>query len=534
MVSGYIALLLPPFLHLKTSAGSVRSGTRNAAEPSVNTRPTKKALLRSTFSGLGNQYAGTLITGVGQLVVTAALARLLSPEDYGLAGLATVYVGLATVLSQFGLSAAIIQRSELTPRYVRAGFTASILLGLLTTTLVWLTAPLASAALGNAQLVPVIRGLSLGFVLGNPGFVADALSQRNLAWRRLMWVDVTAFLLGYALPAVVLASRGYGVWALVASALGQNLVRTATLLSLQPHPKWPRIGTEIKELLLYGSNFTLARIFNYTAGQGDNLVVGRVLGVVALGYYSRAFKLMLILVTYFAAVVTRVLFPIMSRLQGDRPRLQSAYLTGAAVLGLVSAPVGALMVVLAPEFIGVLLGPKWTQATAPFQILTLGILMRNVYMMAYCLDGAMGAMRTRMVRDGIYAVAVVLGSLVGTRFGLVGVATGVVIAIGVNYFVGAAMSLRILGATWRDYARSQLPAFGLGVLTAGVAYGVRMALLAAGFNQLMVVVVTSSISLAALGLFYLARPGIIGHYGNIAVEHFSVALASRLDPKEAT
>ena len=144
MVSGYIALLLPPFLHLKTSAGSVRSGTRNAAEPSVNTRPTKKALLRSTFSGLGNQYAGTLITGVGQLVVTAALARLLSPEDYGLAGLATVYVGLATVLSQFGLSAAIIQRSELTPRYVRAGFTASILLGLLTTTLVWLTAPLAA------------------------------------------------------------------------------------------------------------------------------------------------------------------------------------------------------------------------------------------------------------------------------------------------------------------------------------------------------------------------------------------------------
>jgi hypothetical protein len=129
---------------------------------------------------------------------------------------------------------------------------------------------------------------------------------------------------------------------------------------------------------------------------------------------------------------------------------------------------------------------------------------------------------------------VVLGSLVGTRFGLVGVATGVVIAIGVNYFVGAAMSLRILGATWRDYARSQFPAFGLGVLTAGVAYGVRMALLAAGFNQLMVLVVTSSISLAALGLFYLARPGIIGHYGNIAVEHFSVALASRLDPKEAT
>jgi len=438
------------------------------------------------------------------------------------------------VLSQFGVSAAIIQRSELTPRYVRAGFTASVLIGLLTTCLVWLTAPLAALALGNAQLVPIIRGLSLGFLLGNPGFVAEALSQRNLAWRRLMWVEVTAFLLGYALPALVLAARGYGVWALVGSVLGQNFVRTVTLLVLQPHPKWPRIGSEIKELLLYGSRFTLARVFNYTAGQGDNLVVGRVLGVVPLGYYSRAFKLMLILVTYFAAVVTRVLFPIMARLQGDRARLQSTYLTGAAVLGLVSAPVGALMVVLAPEFIGVVLGPKWVLATVPFQILTLGIVMRNVYMMAYCLDGAMGAMRTRMVRDGIYAVAVVLGSLVGTRFGLVGVATGVVIAIGVNYLVGAAMSLRMLGTTWYEYARSQLPAFGLGVLTAGVAYGIRTLLLAAGFSQLMVLVLTSLVSLAAVALLYLARPSIIGHYGNIAVGHFSVALASRLDPKEAT
>src|SRR5215211_3840187 len=76
MVSGYIALLVSPSLHLTTSAGSVRSGNRNTAEPSVNTRPTKKAILRSTFSGLGNQYAGTLITGVGQLVVTAALGRV--------------------------------------------------------------------------------------------------------------------------------------------------------------------------------------------------------------------------------------------------------------------------------------------------------------------------------------------------------------------------------------------------------------------------------------------------------------------------
>jgi len=500
----------------------------------VTGSPTKKVLLRSIFSGLGNQYAGTLITGLGQVVVTAALARLLTPRDYGLAGLAAVYVGLAAVLSQFGIGAALIQRVQLTPRVVRAGFTASILIGVLTTALVWVTAPLAAAALGNDQLVPIIRGLSLTFVLANPGSVAEALSQRDLAWRRLMWVELAAFLLGYALPALVLAAAGYGVWALVGSALGQNLVRTATLLRLQPHPKWPRIGPEIREVLLFGSRFTLARIFNYGAGQGDNLVVGRVLGIVALGYYSRAFKLMMILVTYFAIVVTRVLFPVMSRLQGEPERLRSTYLTGAAVLGLVSAPLGALLVVLAPEFVGVILGPKWAPAVLPFQILTAGIMLRNVYLMAYCLDGAMGAMRKRTVRDGIYALAVVLGSLVGTRFGLVGVATGVVLAIAVNYLVGAAMSLSMLGATWREYARSQLPAFGLGLLTAAVAYPLRLGLLAAGFGPLIVLGLTGCISLAVLGLVYKIRPAVIGPYGNMAVRHFAVELSSRLDPRTAS
>jgi len=174
----------------------------------VTGSPTKAALIRSIFSGLGNQYTGTFITGLGQLVVTAALARLLTPEDYGLAGLATVYIGLAAILSQFGISAALVQRPELTPRYVRAGFTATVVIGVLTTTLVWLTAPFAAAALGNAALTPVIRGLSFTFVVANPGVVAEALLQRHLAWRALMWADVAAFVIGYALPALALATAG--------------------------------------------------------------------------------------------------------------------------------------------------------------------------------------------------------------------------------------------------------------------------------------------------------------------------------------
>jgi O-antigen/teichoic acid export membrane protein len=496
--------------------------------PSVTNRFNKTAVISSAFSGFGSQYTGAMITGVGQLLVTAVLARLLTPMDYGLAGLAAVYVGLAAILAQFGIGPALIQRAELTPRYVRAGFTATVIIGLLTTLFVWLTAPYAAQVLGNSNLTPIIRGLSLTFLLANPGFVAEGLSERNLAWRRIMWVEVAAFGLGYALPAVVLAAYGFGVWAIVGSALGQNLVRTSAYLVLQPHPKWPRIGPEIRELLRFGSGFTLARAFNYGAGQGDNFVVGRVLGIAALGYYSRAFKLMMILVTYFATMVTKVLFPIMSRLQDDIDQLRSAYLTGAAVLGLISAPLGAIMVVTAPEIVRVVLGPKWTPSILPFQILTAAIMLRNVYLMAYCLDGALGRMRTRTVRDGLYASGVIVGSLVGSRFGLPGVATGVALAIALNYFIGAAMSLRLLGATWRDYARSQVPAVLLGGVTAAVAYSLRLVLTSAGAAPILVLGVTGMLSLGFIVALGRLEPAIAGHYGGLALRHLAAEIGSRI------
>ncbi|MBA3658131.1 MAG: lipopolysaccharide biosynthesis protein [Gemmatimonadales bacterium] len=494
---------------------------------------TKSSLIHSTFSGLSSQYAAAIINGVGQLVVTGVLARLLTPKDYGLVGLALVYTGLASLLSQFGLGVAIVRRPELTPRYVRAGFTVSVGLGLLWTVVVYLTAPLVAAWFENVELVPYIRALSLLFVLTSPGFIADALSQRHLAWRRLMWVDVGAFVGGNAIPAIVLALLGYGAWALVWSQLGQALVRSVLLLRAQPHPKAFRLGPEIRDLLRFGSGLTLARIFNYLAFQGDNLVVGRVLGVVPLGFYSRAFKLMMFPVTYFAVIVTKVLFPVMARLQGTPDKLRQAYYTGSAVIALVSAPLGALMVIVAPEIVQILLGPKWTPAVIPFQILTCGIMMRNAYLMAYCLDGALGEMRKRTIRDGIYAAGVVLGSLVGTRFGLTGVATGVLLAIVANYVVAAGMSLRMIQGSWSSYLRSQTGGIVLGLLAATVAIATRLGLRAMEVGAVGVLLTTTLVTAGMVGLVIMLQPDVVGEYGRHALRLAATALSAKLQPRGA-
>jgi PST family polysaccharide transporter len=495
----------------------------------MTTRPTKAALLSSTFTGLTSQYFGTLTQGLVQVGVLAVLARLLSPADFGLVGLATVFVGLAALAAQFGVSVAIVRQPDLTERHVRAAHTLALGLGVAVTLLVAAGAPLVAELFRNPALTGVLRALSLAFVLANPGVVAEALLEREMAWGRLMWINLTAFVLGYALTGCVLAVQGYGAWALVGSQLAQTLLRTVLLLRARPHARRPLVsGAEIRSLVRFGGGYTLARLFNYGAQQGDYLVVGRVLGVGSLGFYTRAFKLMQLPATYFAAVIAKVLFPIMARVQGEVDRLRMAYLTGSAVIAFVTAPLSALMIVTAPDIVQVVLGPRWQATVAPFQVLAAGVVFRNAFVMAYCLDGALGDMRKRMVRDFVYAIAVLVGSVLGIRFGLTGVAAGVLAAIVINYVVAARMSLRLLASSGREYVRSQAPGFGVGSAAAAIAVPVRMGLQRLGAPPLALLTVTSLATVLVLVAAVVIRPGLVGGYGLVALRLGGSALLAHL------
>lgn len=497
------------------------------------TRPSKASLLSSTFTGLTTQYVNAIASGVLQIGMLAILARLLTPDDYGVMGLATIYTALGMIFSQFGLSVAIVQRPHLTDRDIRAGFTLAMVLGATMALLTIAIAPWVANDIFKAPaLTPILRVLSLTFPFTNLGFVAESLLDRHLAWRRAMWVNLSAFAVGNAAVGLTLAFLGTGIWALVGAQLGERLLRSVLLLRAQPHPKRLLIdGHEIRELLHFGRGLTLARLLNYVAGQGDYVVVGRVLGVTLLGFYTRAFKLMLLPVTYFALIVTKVLFPIMARLQAERDKLSLTYLAGAAVMGIVSAPLSAVMIVVAPELINVLLGPKWTPAIVPFQILALGVTLRNSYLLAYSLDGALGDSRKRIIRDAIYAACVIVGSVVAVRFGLAGVSVAVLVAMIANYAVAAQMSRQLLRFSWSEYFHSQWPGFVLGATAALLALLARAGLRAAGMPPLVVLTGASVATVAVLGALLFLRPQITGRYGRVVMRLAADALTNRLPPR---
>jgi PST family polysaccharide transporter len=255
--------------------------------------------------------------------------------------------------------------------------------------------------------------------------------------------------------------------------------------------------------------------------------VGRVLGLEPLGYYSRAFKLMMQPVTNFGLVLTRVLFSIMARLQQDAARLRTAYLTGLAVISLVSVPLAVLMVVLGPEIVLVLMGPRWEPAVKPFQILSLGLVLRMPNLMTYTIDGFTGSIAKRGLREGLFAAGVIVGALAGVPFGLVGVATGVLLGVVINYVAGASISLQITGCTLREFMRAQTPGLVLGLMTASVAAPVRLALLAAALPGIVVLLGTVALTVGFLAAVLYFHPESVGVYGRGAVRMLAETLSNR-------
>ncbi len=426
---------------------------------------TPRASGSGAVHGLAWTSAGYAIQAGAQFAVLALLARFLTPVEFGLASAALVVIGLARIITDSLVGPAITQRTDLTDAHVRTAFALSVWVGVAGMVVLWAGAGFTARVFQIDGLAPVLRGLAPILVVDALSTVGLALMQRDLEFRGLARVEAIAYLFGYALTGCVLAVQGAGVWALVIAQLAYAAVRTVEVLVARSHPRGLRIDrAEASEVLRYGGGHALGKGFNQAALQGDYFVVGRWLSVGALGIYGRAYQLAVKPAMLLGQALDKVLFPIMAALQADRARLAEAYRRTISLAASVSAPIAVVGVVLGPEVIAVVLGPSWTEAVVPFQVLVAGLVARTAYKPSDSLVRASGRVYRRAWRQAVYAVLVILGALLGTRWGLPGVAAFVMVAIVVNALLMAGLSLDIVGMSWSTWAR----AHGRGLALAGL------------------------------------------------------------------
>jgi PST family polysaccharide transporter len=466
-----------------------------------------EGLTRRTLGGLFWASSGALAQVVLQVLVTIIFARLLTPTDFGVISAAMVVVGFGQIFAQLGVGPAIVQRAKLATRHLRTGFTLSLMFGLLLTGLAMVAAPVMARFFRIPALTPVVQALAPMFLLRSLSVVAESLLQRDMRFRSLASVQVISFAVGYGVVGLAFAWLEFGVWALVGAHVGQVALETVMLLIMYPHPK--RLGINARawrELMFFGSGLTMAKIANFFALQGDNMVVGRWLGAEALGLYSRAYRLMSFPANLFGETVERVLFPAMSQAQDDDERLTMAYRRGVALTALLVLPASAMAIVLAPELVHVLLGPQWSGAVTTLQVLAVGMFFRTGYKLSGTLARAKGAVHRLALYHGVYAILVVAGAWIGHWAGVAGVAWGVVGALAAQYVLMAHLSLSVTSMKWREFFLAHASAVGLTVIVGMVVWSAATLMRGLEVSAMLVLMATLAAASVCLGLLICVAP----------------------------
>ncbi len=485
-----------------------------------------RGLTQRAIGGMFWTFSGTGVQALVQILALMALGRLLSPVEFGLMGAATVVIACSQIVSQIGVGPAIIQRRELEDVHLRVAVTLSATLGVLLGSIVYFGAARIAGFYRMPELEPILRAVSFLFPLDGLNTVSKSLLTRQLRFRLFVALDAGAFIVGYAALGVLLAWLGFGVWALVIAQLSQVVLRTIVMYFAARHPLRPSFDLRAgRDLLSFGFGHSMAQIGTLLSQQGDNVVVGRWLGAAALGIYGRAYNLMVMPATAFGRIINRVLFPVMAQVQDERERLASGYERALAIVALISLPLSAFLWVVAPELIPLILGPAWTAAVLPFRLFSISLLFRMSSKISDAATKAAGEVYKRAVIQFAYAGMVVVGAIIGQRWGVGGVAVCVSVAMGINWLNMAQLGRTVTGLDWGRFARAQLPAAMLAAVIGVAAMLAAEAARSAHLGKVPVVLVAAlAAATTALAASRLRPQLFLGQHGTWATRQGTALL----------
>jgi PST family polysaccharide transporter len=388
-------------------------------------------------------------------VSTIALARLLSPEDFGLVALAAVTLGLINVLTDLGLGGVLVIRPDLGARGRGTVLTMMVGTGALGAGIVVVASPLAADALGDPRVTPVLAVLSATLVINVFAWFYQTLLQRELEFRRIFICNVvsTVVYVGVVIP---LAVMGAGPWSLVTAELCGGLALGAALLSLAPIRIRPAFDPHAaREVLSEGWGFLVQGGLGAVSDNADRLVVGRALGVASLGFYTMAYRLGDLPYQAFGHPVATVLFPGLARMNERGEDVGSSFLGALRLVALVSCPVGVILSATAYPFTALVFGEKWLPMVGILTAFGIWAALRPLLFTTGWLLNALGRARLLASITGSMLLPFIAGAILAAAYGgvaqvaWVAVASSLATAVILGYFAS-----RSTGMSPRRYWRA--------------------------------------------------------------------------------
>ena len=457
--------------------------------------------------------ASAQATSAGASII---LAHLLTPHEFGLAGMAIVFIGFGQTFGDLALSAALVQRHELREEDRSTAFWTNVAAGSLLMLIGIGISPLVADFFGQPAVAPLFAGASVLFLLWSLSSTQNALLTREMNFRGL---EIRVIVAGFsgAGAAILLGLAGAGAWALVGQGLVQAAASLVLLWTFSPwRPKFMYSRESLRNLGSYSSKTFGSQILGYFVNNVDNLLVGRVLGSVALGLYSVAYNTMFLPVSRISQPLQQVLFSAFSRIQHEPARLGEAWARGNEVISAVNVPAFLGMAVVAPDFVPVVLGQKWDPSVPVLQWLSLAGVGTTLQTLNWATCQAMGRPGVMLRYRMFSAPVTVLGFVIGLHWGVVGVAASFAITRFLLAPIQTHITCRTLGVSPR-FVRGEALVIGLGVAMAAAVALARLGLVHIGVpaGARLAIVVPLGIVVYG-GLLLLFAPRVVGELRMLA------------------
>jgi O-antigen/teichoic acid export membrane protein len=412
----------------------------------------------SLFHGIGWTAIFRWFAQIISWAIMLYVARILSPDDFGLIAMAMIPIGLARIVEDLGFDAVIVQNRELTNDQLSQLGGLAIIVGMILTGIFLALAHPVASFFGEPAVAGLISILSFIFIGDALQILPRALLQRDLAFRRLAWINalnmiVTSTALG------IFATAGFSYWSLALNTISGTIVVTTVLLILRPHRI--SIPNQLKLLIpsiKSGSQLLISRISWYGYSNLDQTIIGKFIGKTSLGAYTFSMTFARVPLDEIVSLVGKVVPGIFTTIQHDIVKLKRYFLMLTEALSYITFPMITGLMLTADDFVFLALGSQWEAVITPLRILCICMLMQASESLITHVFLWTGHFKLKMYLSVFSIIILPTGFYIGSFWGINGVAWSWVITFPITLIPAFYFLLRILKMPLFDWIRALIPA----------------------------------------------------------------------------
>ena len=423
-------------------------------------------LKRKTVKGFFWSSLESLLSQGQGIIFGIFLARMLSPQEFGLIGMITIFISIAQVFVDSGLSQSLIRKQDCSTQDFSTVFYVNLVIGLACYVIIWITAPYIAGFYKKPELVSLIRVAAVAIIIGSVTLIQQTILIKDVDFKLITKSSVYGTFVS-GVTSLLLAYFGFGVWSLVWRTIINQAVRSAMLWNQNRwYPKLYFSKLILKDHFAFGSNILLISIVGALYKNFYNLIIGKNYSDKVLGYYTNADQYSLMPSSTISSITNKVSYPVLSEMQNDNVRLKAGINKLITTVMYISFILMFGLAAIAKPLFVIILGEKWLPSVLMFQVLCIAYAISPMHIINHNIMKIKGRsdlfLKTEIIKYIIFTPLLVLGAF----YGITVLIAGIVFFYWIGFIVNAIYSRKLIGYSFIDQSLHFLPALGIAIVPA--------------------------------------------------------------------